>query len=152
MTATIRLDGVSVRFGDRIALDDVSCDLTARRIAVIGANGSGKSTFARLLNGLVIASAGRVLINDLDPARQKRDVRRSVGFVFCNPDAQIVMPTVSEDLAFSLRNRGLYRCRDQRASRQNSRPFRPHDTRDRAVFRFVERPKAIASRRSSVDF
>ncbi len=107
MTATIRLDRVSVRFGDRDALDDVSCDLTARRIAVIGANGSGKSTFARLLNGLVAASAGRVLVNELDPARDKRAVRRAVGFVFCNPDAQIVMPTVSEDLAFSLRNRGL---------------------------------------------
>jgi biotin transport system ATP-binding protein len=107
MTATIRLDSVSVRFGDRAALEDVSCDLTARRIAVIGANGSGKSTFARLLNGLVIASDGRVLVNELDPARDKRAVRRAVGFVFCNPDSQIVMPTVSEDLAFSLRNRGL---------------------------------------------
>ncbi len=107
MTATIRLDRVSVRFGDRLALDDVSCDLTARRIAVIGSNGSGKSTFARLLNGLVTASGGRVLVNNLDPARDKRAVRRAVGFVFCNPDAQIVMPTVSEDLAFSLRNRGM---------------------------------------------
>ncbi len=107
MTATIRLEGVGVAFGDRVALDDVTCELNARRIAVIGANGSGKSTFARLLNGLVIATDGRVLVNDLDPARDKRAVRRAVGFIFCNPDAQIVMPTVSEDLAFSLRNREL---------------------------------------------
>lgn len=107
MTATIELDAVSVRFGDRVALDDVTCELSARRIAVIGANGSGKSTFARLLNGLVTATAGQVLVNGLDPSRDKRAVRREVGFVFCNPDSQIVMPTVSEDLAFSLRNRGL---------------------------------------------
>jgi biotin transport system ATP-binding protein len=107
VTAALRLDGVSVRFGDRLALDDVSCDLSARRIAVVGANGSGKSTFARLLNGLVTATAGQVLVNGLDPSRDKRAVRREVGFIFCNPDSQIVMPTVSEDLAFSLRNRGL---------------------------------------------
>lgn len=70
---------------------------------MIGSNGSGKSTFARLLNGLVEPTAGRVTVNGLDTAREGAAVRRQVGFVFTNPDAQLVMPTCLEDIALSLR-------------------------------------------------
>jgi biotin transport system ATP-binding protein len=55
----------------------------------------------------VTASTGRVLVHGIDPAKQRAAARRAVGFVFSNPDAQIIMPTVEEDLAFSLRGRGL---------------------------------------------
>ncbi|MFF2921062.1 energy-coupling factor ABC transporter ATP-binding protein [Streptomyces celluloflavus] len=105
----IALDGVSVRFGPRTVLDAVSVELTERRIGVIGANGSGKSTFARLLNGLVLPSAGTVLVGADDTARDARRIRRRVGFVFQNPDNQIVLPLVEEDLAFGLRNTGVPR-------------------------------------------
>lgn len=105
--SSLSFDGVSVRLGERWALREVTAEVDAHRVAVIGANGSGKSTFARLLNGLVTATAGSVLIHGVDPARQKAAARRAVGFVFSNPDAQIIMPTVEEDLAFSLRGRGL---------------------------------------------
>nr|WP_246211603.1 ABC transporter ATP-binding protein [Phytoactinopolyspora alkaliphila] len=81
--------------------------MTERRIGVIGANGSGKSTFARLLNGLVIPTEGRVRVGGLDTRTDGARVRRRVGFVFTDPDAQIVMPTVAEDVAFSLRRRRL---------------------------------------------
>lgn len=77
--------------------------LTEHRIALIGSNGSGKSTFARLLNGLIEPTSGRVLVNELDTARAGAAVRRQVGFVFTNPDAQLVMPTCLEDIALSLR-------------------------------------------------
>jgi biotin transport system ATP-binding protein len=73
----------------------------------VGANGSGKSTFARLLNGLVVPSAGRVLVDGLDTRTALREVRRRVGFVFQDPDAQIVHPTVAEDVAFGLENQGV---------------------------------------------
>lgn len=86
--------------------------LTERRVAVVGANGSGKSTLARLLNGLVEATSGRVLVDDLDVARDGRQVRRRVGFVFTDPSAQLVMPTVLEDVALSLRR--THRRRDDR--------------------------------------
>ena len=92
-----------------MALRDISVTLTERRIAVIGSNGSGKSTFARMLNGLVAPSAGQVRVHGLDPARDAKQLRRRVGFIFSNPDAQIVMPTVAEDVAFSLRGQGLAR-------------------------------------------
>ncbi|MFZ4896075.1 energy-coupling factor ABC transporter ATP-binding protein [Plantibacter sp. Mn2098] len=98
---------VHVAFGDRAALRGVSVSLDQQRIGVIGANGSGKSTFARMLNGLVTPTSGSVLVHGLDPKRDAKQLRRTAGFVFSNPDAQIIMPTVREDVAFSLRGRGL---------------------------------------------
>ncbi|NEM90955.1 energy-coupling factor ABC transporter ATP-binding protein [Galbitalea soli] len=100
---------VGVEFDGRVALRGVSVELTERRIAVIGSNGSGKSTFARLLNGLVAPTTGSLTVHGLDPAHQARELRRRVGFIFSNPDAQIIMPTVAEDVAYSLRGRGLAR-------------------------------------------
>jgi len=99
----IELRAVSLRLDGRTILDDVSVRLTARRTAVIGANGSGKSSLARLLNGLHVATVGTVSVGGLDPAREVREVRRKVGFVFADPEAQILMPTPAEDLALSLR-------------------------------------------------
>ena len=103
----IELRDVTHFYGDRPVLSDVSVSLTEQRVGVIGANGSGKSTFARLLNGLVVPSAGTVLIDGLDTRTQGREVRRRVGFVFQDPDAQIVHPTVEEDLAFGPHNQGV---------------------------------------------
>jgi biotin transport system ATP-binding protein len=103
----IQLEAVSHRYGDREVLRDIDLSLVEDRIGVIGANGSGKSTLARLLNGLVVPSSGRVLVDGMDTARDGAGVRRKVAFVFSDPDAQIVMPTVGEDVAFSLRRHGL---------------------------------------------
>lgn len=103
----IRLQGVSHRYGEQQVLRDVDLQLGERRVAVIGANGSGKSTLARLLNGLVLPTEGTVSVDGLDTRRDGAAVRRKVGFVFTDPDAQIVMPTVAEDVEFSLRRKGL---------------------------------------------
>jgi biotin transport system ATP-binding protein len=103
----IQIEGVSHRYGDREVLSDLDLSLVEDRIGVIGANGSGKSTLVRLLNGLVVPSAGRVLVDGMDTARDGAGVRRKVAFVFSDPDAQIVMPTVAEDVSFSLRRHGL---------------------------------------------
>jgi biotin transport system ATP-binding protein len=113
--ACILLDGVTLRYGDREVLRQVDVELTEQRIGVVGGNGSGKSTLARLVNGLVLPTKGRVLVDDLDTARAGAAVRRRVGFVFTDPDAQIVMPTVAEDVGFSLRRSGLDRT--ERAAR-----------------------------------
>jgi len=100
----IEIREVTQRFGERVVLAGVNLRLDERRIAIIGSNGSGKSTFARLLNGLVLPSAGEVLVGGVSTARDSKAIRRRVGFVFQNPDNQIVMPTVTEDLAFGLKN------------------------------------------------
>lgn len=100
----ISYDGVQVRYPTgRAALAEVSVELTEQRIGIIGANGSGKSTFARMLNGLVLPTEGTVTVGGLDTSRRGKEVRRRVGFCFTDPDAQIVMPTVAEDVAFGLR-------------------------------------------------
>ena len=103
--ADIDLRSVSVELDGRPVLAEVELSLTAARIAVIGANGSGKSTFARLLNGLIEPTTGSVSVLGLDSVRDRTALRRRVGFVFTNPDAQILMPTPAEDLALSLRGR-----------------------------------------------
>jgi biotin transport system ATP-binding protein len=86
-------------------LQDVSLSLTESRIGIIGANGSGKSTLVRLINGLVTPTSGSVTVNGLDVALNVKQVRRQVGFVFQNPDNQIVFPEVLEDLDFGLKSR-----------------------------------------------
>jgi biotin transport system ATP-binding protein len=106
----IEVRAVTHRYGERVVLRDVDLRLAERRIGVVGANGSGKSTLARLLNGLVVPTRGSVVVDGLDTRRQGPAVRRRVGFVFTDPDAQIVMPTVAEDVAFSLRRSGLDRA------------------------------------------
>lgn len=92
--------------GTVTSLQDVSLRTRARSIAVVGLNGSGKSTFARVVAGLRKPAAGTVTVGGVDMATRHRR-RAGVGFVFTDPDAQIVMPTVGEDLAFSLRGSGL---------------------------------------------
>ncbi|TFC41740.1 ABC transporter ATP-binding protein [Cryobacterium sp. TMT1-21] len=113
--SSISFDGVSHAFGERMVLRDIRLNLTERRVGIVGANGSGKSTLVRLINGLITPDSGTVTVDGLNVARNAKEVRRKVGFIFTNPDNQIVMPTVAEDVAFTLRRRGL--TRDEVAAR-----------------------------------
>ena len=101
-TVTVSIP-TSGRERQRVLLHSTTLELDQHRVAVIGANGSGKSTFLRLLNGLVLPSAGDVLVAGLDTKRQGRDVRRLVGFVFTDPMAQLVLATPADDIELSLR-------------------------------------------------
>ena len=101
--AEIRFTAVHHRFGQRVVLNGIDLTLAEHRIGIVGANGSGKSTLARMINGLVTPTSGTVTLDGLDTTAKGREVRRRVGFVFTDPDNQIVMPTVAEDVAFSLR-------------------------------------------------
>jgi biotin transport system ATP-binding protein len=103
----IEVQNVTLSYGDRRVLHDISLSLSERRIAIIGANGSGKSSFARLLNGLVLPTSGDVLIDGQNTRTHGKDIRQKVGFVFQNPDNQIVFPVVEEDLAFGMKNLGF---------------------------------------------
>lgn len=103
----IEFDQAVVATPQAQVLHGVSLRLSERRVGVIGPNGAGKSTLARLVNGLALPSSGRVLVDGLDTRNQVKDVRRRVGFVFQNPENQIVFPIVREDLAFGLKKQGL---------------------------------------------
>ncbi len=106
---------VCVRTEDGVELlREVTLTIDRPRTAIIGANGSGKTTLARLLNGLTPASSGTVTVDGVDVAANRREVQRRVGFVFANADHQLVYPTPVEDVALSLRARGVAQ-RDARA-------------------------------------
>lgn len=95
--------------GTAVLLDEVDLALHAPRTAVIGENGSGKSTLARAVAGLIRPAAGSIRVDGLDTVENVKTLRRRLGFVFANPGAQTIMPTVREDVALTLRGRGLSR-------------------------------------------
>lgn len=105
----IRLENVTLARGGRTVLDNLSLDIAERRVGLIGTNGSGKSSLVRLLNGLLAADKGRVSVHGLDAATQAGELPRKVGFIFQNPDHQIIFPTVAEEIAFSLEQAGMPR-------------------------------------------
>lgn len=103
----IELNDVAHAFGARPVLHQLNLRLSEKRIGIVGSNGCGKSTFARLLNGLLLPQHGEVIVDGLNTRKEGKAVRRKVGFVFQNPDNQIVFPVVEEDLAFGMKNLGL---------------------------------------------
>jgi biotin transport system ATP-binding protein len=99
----IRFDTAGVTFEGRQALQPLSLTLTERRIGVIGLNGSGKTTFARLVNGLTKPTEGKVSVNSLDTVKDAKAVLQTVGFIFQNPQNQIILPIIRDDVAFGLK-------------------------------------------------
>ncbi|MDI6835911.1 MAG: ABC transporter ATP-binding protein [Rhizobiaceae bacterium] len=103
----ITFDRAEVRYGERVALEPLSLSLGERRIGVIGLNGSGKTTFARLINGLLKPSAGKVTVDGLDTVDDAKAVLARVGFIFQNPANQIILPIIRDDIAFGPKSRGV---------------------------------------------
>ena len=117
----LELESVSVftelpEGGHRRILKDVSLQFTAKRTAVLGLNGSGKSTLLGLFNGLTHPDEGIVRVNGVDtletPSRGSKGASsragsqgafEGVGMLFTQPEAQLIMPTVAEDIDLSLR-------------------------------------------------
>ncbi|SDB93796.1 biotin transport system ATP-binding protein [Raineyella antarctica] len=107
----IEADHVSHTYGQgptaRTVLQDLNLRIEERRVGIVGHNGSGKSTFARMINGLIVPTAGTLTVDGLSTASKAKEIRKHVGFVFTDPDNQIIMPTVAEDIAFGLRRSKL---------------------------------------------
>lgn len=113
MTHSLEVRGLAYAYPDgHQALFGV--DLTVERgerVALLGPNGAGKTTFVLHLNGILRAGAGTVKVNGLEVRTDHRDtlreIRRRVGIVFQDPDDQLFMPTVRDDVAFGPANLGL---------------------------------------------
>ncbi|HEY7803610.1 MAG TPA: ABC transporter ATP-binding protein [Orrella sp.] len=99
----IEFEDVTLERLGRTVLKDLNLSLLEHRIGIIGVNGAGKSSLARLINGLLTPTAGQVRVDGLDVQSQLTAVRQQVAFVFQNPDNQIVFPVVDEDMAFGLK-------------------------------------------------
>lgn len=98
------------------ALQNFSVDICrGEYVAVLGHNGSGKSTFAKLLNYILEPTSGKLVVNDLDLSREDLtdedilNLRKNVGMVFQNPDNQLVATIVEQDVAFGPENLGVER-------------------------------------------
>lgn len=126
MTDFIRFENVSYSYdtvyydescpgenrGVRNAVNAVSfCIEKGEFTAIVGRNGSGKSTIARMMNALLLPACGDVYVNGINTKEEEKiwDIRRLVGMVFQNPDNQIVGATVEDDIAFGLENLGMPR-------------------------------------------
>ena len=106
----IKFSGVNFHYPcGRQALSNVSCAISrGAGVALIGANGAGKTSFLSLLSGLYLPKAGKVQIGSLElNDKNLKKIRQMVGFVFQNPDNQLFMLTVLDDVAFGPLNQGL---------------------------------------------
>lgn len=119
----ILLDGVDYTVEGKPVLSGISFSVPARRLGVIGRNGSGKSTFARLVAGLIAPSGGSCRIDGHDLARDRRAAIAQVGILFQNPDHQLIFPTVLEEMMFGLRQRGQTRTEAEAGARRTLAAF-----------------------------
>ncbi|WP_428644838.1 energy-coupling factor ABC transporter ATP-binding protein [Roseibium sp.] len=99
-------EGVGLAIGKRRILKGLSLTLSEDRVGVIGLNGSGKSSFVRLLNGLRAPDTGALTLFGASFDKAEPELPRHVGFVFQNPDHQAIFPTVEEEIAFGLTQLG----------------------------------------------
>lgn len=110
----ISVDNVSYAYetdeAEKKGVFDVSLEINEGDFVVfLGHNGSGKSTLSKLLNGFLIPSQGKVLVDGLDTADEDLcyDIRSKVGMVFQNPDNQTVASIIEDDVAFGPENLGI---------------------------------------------
>lgn len=125
----IEFRGAAVAYDGEQILAPLTVSLSEQRIGIIGSNGSGKSTTVRLINGLIEPTSGQVLYDGLTPNKRGKDIRKRVGFVFSDSESQIVMPRVSDDVAFSLRRFKLPR---EEVKRRVAEALERFDLTDRA--------------------
>ena len=95
---------------EKIAINDVNLQITEGEfIAILGHNGSGKSTMAKHMNALLIPTDGKMLVNKMDTSDMNNlwNIRETAGMVFQNPDNQLVATIVVEDVAFGPQNFGV---------------------------------------------
>ncbi|GLY33130.1 ABC transporter ATP-binding protein [Kineosporia sp. NBRC 101731] len=134
MSDALRLQGLSFSYPDgHLALDGVNLTVRAgERVALLGPNGAGKTTLALHLNGIHTATSGSVEISGMPvEKRNLAEIRRRVGIVFQDPDDQLFMPTVRDDVAFGPRNLGLGKTEVARRVDQALAQVRLHDVADR---------------------
>ncbi|MBI2135090.1 ATP-binding cassette domain-containing protein [Candidatus Woesearchaeota archaeon] len=104
----IQIKNLSFRYEDEMILKNINLNINeGSYTAIIGANGSGKTTLAKHLNSLLLPAKGSVIVDDIDTKKNPEKIREKVGFVFQNPEDQLVYSIADEDIAFGLENLGM---------------------------------------------
>ena len=106
-SAEIEIKSASVFNGEEKILENLSLSISENRVGFIGRNGSGKTTLLRAMAGLQELNNGKILIDGVEVARDRKEAIKKVGIVFQNSDHQIIFPTVGEELRFGLTQLGL---------------------------------------------
>jgi biotin transport system ATP-binding protein len=130
---TIQFENVSLSLNARELLKGVSLDIQEQRVGVIGRNGSGKTSFARLLCGLLAPSSGRVQVNGNDLFKHRAAALKTVGILFQNPDHQIIFPTVLEELSFGLTQQGQRKAEAMQNATKILQQFDRRDWAERTI-------------------
>jgi len=110
MSASIQISGLGFAYPDgKKALEGVDLEFEAgERVAILGPNGAGKTTLALHFNGILVPQAGSIVVGGLRVAEENYgEIRRMVGLVFQDPNDQLFMPSVREDVAFGPANLGF---------------------------------------------
>jgi energy-coupling factor transport system ATP-binding protein len=103
----IEIKNVYFNYGEIKALEDLNLEINKGEfIGILGRNGCGKSTLAKLIDAIEVPSKGEIYVDGLLTSEDSLKIKRKVGMVFQNPDNQIVALTVEEDVAFGLENIG----------------------------------------------
>jgi len=139
----ILFDRVAFAHGERDVFDNFSLSLHERRVGLIGANGSGKSSLLRLAHGLALPMRGSVTTVGLNTATHRKQIPSRVGFLFQNPDRQIIFPTVGEEIAFGFQERGDPRREAMRQALAWLARFERADWADRVVHDLSEGQKQL---------
>mgnify|MGYP001072814165 CR=1 FL=1 len=133
----IKFDHVSYSYPNGLkALDDVSFLIThGEKVGLVGANGAGKSTLILHTNGLLMPQKGSAVIGDVPITKSTLPIiRRTVGLVFQNPDDQLFMPTVEEDVAFGPVNMKLPEEEVKRRVSESLKAMGAYDLMTRPVY------------------
>ncbi|HRW35092.1 MAG TPA: ATP-binding cassette domain-containing protein, partial [Thermotogota bacterium] len=108
----IEISDLHFHLGQKNVLSNINLEIKQGDFyAVIGGNGSGKSTLLKLIEGLLMPSSGKITIFGMDTSNEELrfEIRKKIGYVFQNPENQIIASTVLEDLCFGMENLGFSR-------------------------------------------
>lgn len=144
----IRIVDLSFSYPDgTAALAGVSLDIPAgMALGIVGPNGAGKSTLVNHLNGYFLPRAGQVFVDGIEVAKANLErIRRKVGVVFQNPDDQLFMPRVLDDVAFGLRNLGVAQAEAEARARLMLERLGIAELADKAPFHLSAGQKRFAA-------
>jgi biotin transport system ATP-binding protein len=139
--SSIDLINVTLKRNEQLLFEGLNLSLAEHRIGVIGRNGAGKSSLLQLSNGLLQPSHGQVISHGIDTHTGPQALARTIGYVFQNPDHQMIFPTVAEEFTFSLQQSGV----ESAQARQQALDYLSHHQRshwaDRSVMTLSEGQK-----------